>query len=465
MAGITTNGIGSGLDINDLVGQLVAAEIEPTTQRLDREQASALARISAFGLIKSALAELDSAASGMTSASDFRSSTVSSSNEDVLTAVSTDGSARGNLSVKVQRLAETHRLVMQDGVAGPSSAVGTGTLTITVGSDAFTVDVDGSNDTLGGIRDAINQAEGNTGVNATIIKVDDGFGGKTSKLLLNAQESGEASRISISVDDDDGLDADAGGLSRLSDAQLVDPSPVNLDALVEIDGETVTSASNTLDDVVEGLSLTLVSADPDNAVAINAGEDRSSAIDKVRALVDSFNTVVGVLRDATRVAPNSGESGVLVGDATARFMETRLRNAINTAVDSVQSVFGSLGSIGITTGNDGTLQLDESELESALARDFDGVVSLFSASDGVAARLGSQLTEYLDFQGVIETRTDGLSTQLGGINERRASLAARESALEARYLAQFSAMDALVASLQATGDFLTQQIDALNGNN
>ena len=365
----------------------------------------------------------------------------------------------------VQRLAESHRLVSQTGVASENAGVGTGTLTITVGTDAFDVEIDAGNNTLAGIRDAINDATGNSGVTASIIKVDDGVGGKVSKLILSADETGEASRIQVAVDDTDGDDGDTAGLSMLASANLNDPSPANLDALVLIDGEAVTSDSNILDDTVAGLTLTLVEADPGNPVTVSSTEDRGAAVDKVQALVDAFNAVIDVLRDSTRVDPNGANSGVLVGDSTARFLENKLRAGIVNEVEGVNSIFGSLGAVGVTTGDDGRLSLDSAKLESALAKDFEGVVGLFSSEQGVAARLGEQLEGYLSFSGLLDNRTDGLNAQIERVADRRAALALRESSLESRMLAQFSAMDALVAGLQATGDFLTQQIDALNGSN
>ena len=464
MAGITTNGIGSGLDINNLVSQLVEAEVTPTRERLDREEATTLARISAFGLIKSAMGGLQSAVRGLADASGFVSGAVTSSDDEVLTATATGTTVRGNFSVDVQRLAEHHRLVMDQGVSSENATLGTGTLTISVGADSFDVAIDGSSNSLAGVRDAINNATGNPGVTASIIKVDDGAGGKVSKLVLSADETGESSRIAVAVDDADGNDLDVSGLSRLATQNLVDRSPANLDALVEIDGETVTSASNVLDDTISGITLTLAKADPGNPVTIASSEDSSAATEKVQALVDAFNGAIDVLREATNANPD-GDSGVLVGDATARFMENRLRAGISNAVDGVNSVFGSLAAIGITTGDNGRLEFDSAEFESALSRDFEGVVGLFTSEQGVATRLDAQLDDYLDFNGVVDSRTDSLNGQIARITERRVALGARESSLEARYLAQFSAMDALVAQLQATGDFLTQQIDALNAGN
>ena len=134
-------------------------------------------------------------------------------------------------------------------------------------------------------------------------------------------------------------------------------------------------------------------------------------------------------------------------------------------MEGVNSVFGSLAAVGITTGDDGRLQLDTADLESALARDFEGTVGLFASEQGVAARLDTQLDEYLRFNGVFDTRTDGLNGQVARITDRREALVTRESALESRLLQQFSAMDSLVAQLQSTGDFLTRQLEAINGSN
>ena len=303
------------------------------------------------------------------------------------------------------------------------------------------------------------------GVVATIIKVDDGLGGKVSKLVLTANQTGESSRISISVADDDGNDTDGSGLSRLSSAQLVDGSPPNLDALIEVDGQPVTSATNVLADTIEGVTLTLVSADPGNPVTITASEDRSVAVDRIKAFVETFNTTMTTFGDATLVGPEGGQNGALLGDATARLIEGRLRNAIGDRMTSVNSAYSSLASIGVTTSDTGALVLDEEKLAAAMAGDYEGVVAIFTASeDGVAGKLRQSLTPYLQFDGLLKSRNESLSGQIADIDERRSRLSTRESALEARYLAQFSAMDALVASLQATGDFLTRQIDALTAS-
>ncbi len=459
MAGITTNGIGSGLNINDLVSQLVAAEVTPARNRLDQREAGVLARVSAFGLIKSALSDLDSAASDLALTSGFRSTSVVSSNDTVLTA-SSNGALRGSFQIDVQRLAEKHRLISQAGMTSEIAPVGTGTLTLSVGGSSFDVVVDGSNNGIADIRDAINSAENNTGVTATLIKVDDGVGGKVSKLVLTANDTGESSRITVTAADDDGNNTDATGLSQLSSAQLIDNSPLNLDALITVDSQTVTSASNTLEDTIEGVTLTLVAADPGNPVTISASEDRSVAIDKVKTFIESFNAALQTLNDATFIDTAGGQDGALVGDATARLIESRMRSAVSDPT-AVNSAYTSLASIGVTTGDDGNLALDEAQLQAALDSDFDGVVSVFTSTDGVASRLRSNLTDYLQFGGVLDSRGDSLDTQIADIGDRRTRLAARESALEARFLAQFSAMDALVASLQATGDFLTQQLDAL----
>ena len=459
MAGITTNGIGSGLNINDLVSQLVAAEVTPARNRLDQREAGVLARVSAFGLIKSALSDLDSAASDLALTSGFRSTSVVSSNDTVLTA-SSNGALRGSFQIDVQRLAEKHRLISQAGMSSEIAPVGTGTLTLSVGGSSFDVVVDGSNNGIADIRDAINSAENNTGVTATLIKVDDGVGGKVSKLVLTANDTGESSRITVTAADDDGNNTDATGLSQLSSAQLIDNSPLNLDALITVDSQTVTSASNTLEDTIEGVTLTLVAADPGNPVTISASEDRSVAIDKVKTFIESFNAALQTLNDATFIDTAGGQDGALVGDATARLIESRMRSAVSDPT-AVNSAYTSLASIGVTTGDDGNLALDEAQLQAALDSDFDGVVSVFTSTDGVASRLRSNLTDYLQFGGVLDSRGDSLDTQIADIGDRRTRLAARESALEARFLAQFSAMDALVASLQATGDFLTQQLDAL----
>lgn len=459
MASITSTGVGSGLDIQGLVSQLVEAETTPTLERLQSRETESVARISAFGLLRSVLDGLRGAASALGDDASASSRRVTSGDEEVFTAEADADTAPGRFDVEVQRLASAHKLATT-GFADADASVGTGRLDIQVGDSQFSVEIGTEAQSLRGIRDAINAAADNTGVSATIVNVDDGSGGTVSRLLLTADETGEASRITVTVDDSDLGDADASGLSRLASAQLEDIGAAELDALVRIDGLAVTRGNNTIDDAVEGVTLRLQRADPDNPHALEVSDDTSGLRDRIENFVGAFNSVTETLREMTRFDPTTEEAGVLLGDTSMRGLDFQLRAMAGGAVPG-SATFGSLAAIGIRTGDSGSLEIDGARLDAALRDDPQAVMRLFSSDRGVATRIESTVEGYVEFNGLLDVRTDGLNDRIAEIREQRSALERRAEALEQRYLARFAAMDSLVAQLQSTGDFLSQQIDAL----
>lgn len=217
---ISSPGIGSGLDINALVSQLVAAEGEPKTFRLARQEASAQAQISAFGSLKSALSSFGDHVDSLSKLATFQTRSATSNDLTLFNATSTSSASIASYSIEVVNLAASHKLVSK-GFTDTATVVGSGAITITSGGNASTIAVSPSANTLADIRDAINVASQDTKVSATIIAADDGVGGTVSKLLLTSNETGTANKITVTVDDDDLNDLDDLGLSQL----VFDPVP------------------------------------------------------------------------------------------------------------------------------------------------------------------------------------------------------------------------------------------------
>lgn len=463
MPTITSAGLGSGLDINNLVTQLVQAEREPVANRLDRREVEYQADISAFGALKSALSEFQTAVKGLQESSAFDATTVTSSNPDLFTATASGAPPTGGFSIEVHRLAEPEKLRTK-GFSGSDAEVGTGTLTVALGSDSFDVAVDSSNNTLAGIRDAINNAADNPGVTATIVNVDDGSGGTESRLVLSSEEgAGTSKAITVTVADDDGNNTDAAGLSQLASDHLVQLQAA-VDAEIRVDEQTITRDSNTISDAIEGITLTLVSADPEASARLTVGSDSSVASTSINDFVESFNKVVDTLNQLSSFNSETGEAGVLFGDATLRNAESQLRRIVGGQVTGLEGNFDSLASIGITTDEQGKLSVDNETLEGAIERDLDAVIQLFASENGVVSQLDSALSGYVSSGGLIADRVDGLNTRVERINDQRADLERRLQAVEERYRAQFTAMDALVGELQSTSNFLSQQFAALQSN-
>lgn len=461
MAGISVTGVGSGIDINSLVEQLVAAERQPTQRRLDIREVGLQAELSGFGLVKSALSELQGRLSTLGEEALFQGRTATSSEPDVFTASAESGAASGTFSLEVEQLASAQKL-RSTGFSSADSTVGGGSLTIVAGSEGFTVDV-GAGASLAAIRDAINQAPANTAVSAGIVNVDDGSGGTESRLVLTAREPGSANALTVTTADADGNDTDAAGLSQLvydpdgSGATNLVELDAAADAIVYLDGQQATRSSNQIDDLIDGVTVDLVKADPGTAHTLTVAEGTADAAAAVQAFVKAFNAFIDTFNGQTAYNPDTGEAGPLLGDSTVRILESRLRGSVTSPVAGVGNA-DSLAAIGILTDDSGRLTVDQAALNNALAGNPGSVSALFAGDDGIVARTEELISGYLQNNGLLDARIDGVNARIEGINADREALNDRVAALESRLLAQFTAMDQLVAELQSTGNFLTQQL-------
>lgn len=425
---LSAPGIGSGLDVNGIVSQLMTLERRPL-QQLESRQEALQAQISANGQLKSALTRLLDAAralGGNASTSPYKAV---SSNENVFSATAGAGAASEGHSIKVIDLAQAHRIA-SGSFPDADAVVGTGTLTIGVGPDSFDVVIDSSKQTLAGIRDAINTSADNTGVTATIINVDGG-----SRLVLTAQDGGTANTLTVS------------GLSALNFTEV---DPAN-DAVLEVDGFQVTRASNTLSDVLSGVTLQL-KGQGDAELSIVA--DTDSYTKAAQELVDAYNA----LRDTI----GSLRQGPLRGDTLMLSLESKLRQAFSSQVSGLMADFSYAVELGLSFDRNGVLSLNRTKLESAMATDFDSIVALFGRQDdGLAALLDNVLDSYMGSGGLIDNRNQGLNGQIRSLDQRIDSYEYRLTQIEERYRRQFSALDGLLGELQSTSSFLSQQLKNL----
>tara|TARA_R110002072_G_scaffold14582_8_gene60149 strand:+ start:1507 stop:2928 length:1422 start_codon:yes stop_codon:yes gene_type:complete len=469
---ISVPGIGSGLDINSIVTSLVAAEGDAKTLLLANQRSDTQFEVSAFGALKSRLSTFATSLTFLKSADNFQANTLTSEDTSVFTATSTSGSiSPGIFDIEVRDFAEAHKL-MTSGFADQDTVVGTGTLTIFSGTSSFDVTIDNNNETLAGIRNAINNATDNTGVSATIINVDDGVGGTEAKLVLSSDNTGTDNAITITVDDSDLDDTDSSGLSAFyydtSDATTPEQlTQINaaIDAEIYIDGQKVLSASNTVVDAIDGVTITLLKEDPGNTYGLTVANDTETVKSNIQSFVSNYNTLVTFMNDVTEFDPATGEAAVLLGDATTRNISNQIRTRIADAVTGISGKFTTLVDVGITSNSDGTLKINSNTLDSAIDENIDDVSALFSSTNGVATKLDSIVNEYVKKDGLLDSKTNGLNSTIENINEDLEALELSLIAFEERLLAQFSAMDALVAQLNSTSSFLTQQFEAIKNIN
>lgn len=390
---ITATGLGSGLDIESLVTQLVAAERQRPEQRLNQNEAQAQAELSAFGILKSAVSSFQSTTASLDS-STFWSKLSSSSNDENVIGVSLGtGADVGSYSIEVGQLARSHALASTAFANSTTTELGAGTLTINFGTtdydtdtdtynsftanserDSLSISIDSTNNTLQGIRDAINDAEG--GVSATIINDGSGY-----RLLLSSEFTGAENSLEIVATDDDGNSLDSSGLSALSfniGASNLQQTIAATDANLTINGLAITSDSNTLSDTLDGVTLNLqqVSTGP---TQISIERDLTAIETGVRTMVEEYNKLQATLGAISGYDANTQQAGILNGDFTTRAVSDRINSILRSALGGTAEI-QSLSQLGIRTQSDGTLAIEGDALKDALRDNLQGVRSLFTAA-------------------------------------------------------------------------------------
>jgi flagellar hook-associated protein 2 len=455
MAGLSSQGLGSGLDIATLVSKLVAAEKAPRQTQITRAQTAAVTTISALGSLKGAMGAFNDALSALKTEEVFQTRSANASDPDIFTATAGTSALSGTYDVEVESLAGAHQIASNTFASGASQVVGTGTLTIGVGTKTFQVSIDDSNKTLAQIRDAINSATDNDDlVRATIVNAADG-----AHLMLTAQASGAVNAITV---------AQAGGNGGLSSLAYNPSLTTNYtqrreasDAVIYVAGFKHTSTTNTFKDVVDGVTITAIKADDDETHSLTISNDANGTTAKIKKFVDSYNALQSQMATLRNYEPTTKKAGPLLGDALLRGIETDVRAKLSGSVGGLTGTYQTLASIGVTTNKDGTLALDSDKLAKALSADFDGVGKLFGSSDGVAARLSTALTARLADTAELSQRSKALNAKTVALQKEQADLETRMAEVARRYNQQFNALDSMLSNLQNTSSFLTTQLASI----
>jgi flagellar hook-associated protein 2 len=459
MASLTASGIGSGLDINSIVSQLVSAERAPQQNRLDAKEALIQARMSAYGTLKSALTEFQGSLATLKESETFAKRSATVSDSSVFTASADSSAVPGNYAVSVEQLASRHKIATQ-AYANANSVVGTGNVEIAANGQSFSVAVVSGEGSLSAIRDAINSSEDNFGVTASIVNGEDG-----SHLVLSADKTGLENQLTVTAFPDA---LDTGDLSQLAfDPQSL-TSPMTekaaaTDTIVIVDGFTQTSANDQITGMIQGITLNLNEAKPGEKIDLVVSKDVSSVRKAIESFVENYNTLISTVKDLTAYDPEANTAGLLQGDTTTRNIANRLRQEISAVTVGADSEIDSLAELGITTTDNGSLEIDSGKLNQILDTDFDSVPSIFAGDSGYATRLDGLVANLTENNGLLSTRTGGLESQIERIGDQRDALERRIATIEARYTAQFSALDSLIGQLSSTGEFLTQQLANLPG--
>lgn len=433
---IVSGGVGSGLDVNSLVSQLMALERRPLIL-LDARKGTYNSQLSAFGRIKSDLDAFRNAAQALKSVGTFDVFKASSSDEKIAVASAAAGAASGPHAITIHSLAKAQIQVAATGYATTSSALGlVGDLTFTIGTSSFGVAV-AAQDSLSDIKDAINADTENTGVTASILNDGTANG---NRLVLTAKNSGTTNTVAVT-----------GSLAAgFGFAQTVPAS----DARIDVDGVLgITKSTNTITDVIPGVSVTLKT---EGSVTITTTRDTEAISGKVTTFVDAYNklaTTIGDLRKKGAILEADGSTRSIIGELQAEF---------NSAAAIAGGAYGYLAEVGVTFDKDGKLALDKTAFNKALESNLNSVVALFSdSSRGFATRLYDRANGMLQADGIIDSREDGLKERIRFTDNSSDQMKVRLENVEKRLRAQFAALDSLVGSLQQTGSFLASQLASL----
>jgi flagellar hook-associated protein 2 len=458
MGTIISGGVGSGLDITGLVQKLVEAEGAPKALRLDRAEAKAQAKLSALATLRSALSTFRDTLANLKNLDSFRGRQATMSVEDFARATVTTAAVPSSYAIEVEQLASAHKL-RSEPYAAATTIVGTGTLSVAAGGQLFDIVIDDSNNTLEGIAAAINGSGAGGEVIANVIK-----GATNSYLTLSARDTGAANAITIAQSGGDG------GLAAL----VYPPDGVGLtevqaaaDGLALIDGIAVSSATNTISGAIAGVEITLLAANEYGETSeLTIGYDRQAARKSIDDLVRSYNAVVDAIKSVASYNAETEQGGPLFGDAGVRNLGYQLRRELTSTVDGLAGPFDMLNDIGVSMQLDGKLSVDGTRLDAAFDANFNAIGTLFADEvDGVAVKLDEALAPYLQFGGTFDSRKEALDSSIDAIGRQREALDLRLAVLQERYLRQFNALDGLLAQLQSTSNFLSQQLRQLPGNN
>jgi flagellar hook-associated protein 2 len=461
---ISSLGIGSGLDIKNIVSQLVALERQPL-EKLKIEATTTQAKVSTFGQIKSLASTLSDNAGKLASVTGWNTVKATSSDAEKLAVSAIGGTQPTSFEVEVQSLAKsqaTHSMAILP-VGDP---VGSGTLKIEMGKwsgKVFHPGDEGSlefevlaTDTVTDVASRINGED--IGVTATVLTDDSG-----DRLLLRGKELGADSGFRMSVvKDRDTKVNDAQGLSRLVQGTVVDQ--VAQDALATINGIAVSSSTNAFANKVTGVTFTALK-ETAGPVTIAIERDTAAVQANVQAFVESFNAVNAILNEATKYDAASKAAGMLQGDGTTLAFQSNLRTAVQSVRKSSE-VYSRFNDIGVEMLQGGNLQVNGPKLEAAM-QNMPELKAFFTNSGlgdqkGMALYLKGVITDTLNSDGFFATKDASLKRSLTANATEQTRVNAKAARVEAELNRKYSALDAQMNKLNGLNNYVTQQIAQWN---
>lgn len=465
MATITSAGAGSGIDLESVISASVAAKKTQLQQPITTKKTNTQITLTGVGQLKSAISTFDTTLAKLSTPGAFnkRAINITQDTDDPILKISSNTDAsNGQYNVTVNKLATTSKIEGTFASSTSSLITEDGTLTFSAGDgNEFTVDVK-KGDTLQQIRKRINNASDNFGLTANIVNTSDG----KAKLVIDSGVTGAGNdlKISGSTTELKMFEADTSSATAVSGSSM-SRTQQSTDAEIDVDGNILTSDTNTFKDKVQGLDITVLRVsdkDSDGNLKSNKVDittDKSAIKTLVQEFVTAYNTLIDKSTElGKRNTIVGGESqddgGALAGDSMPRSIRTLMANTVmepNSEMTGINSIF----QLGIKMDNDGKLSVDSDKFDDALDDNYEQVVALFSGENGVAGKLQTSLKEYTKTGGLISQRQDQLNSDLRDLSSREATAADQLEKYEANLRAQYGSLDTLLAQMQSSASYLS----------
>lgn len=472
MSNVSFLGAASGLPLEELVSTFVKTERDLKLNRINTSKRVLDSSLSGIGQLKSALSAFqDSVKKLSTEALNSRTATITQSNETTkfFDAVANNNASASVFDVRVTQLASGSRFETADGLYSSSADIVStvdSELIFTAGDKTFTVNVSAGM-TLNQLREAVNKADNNFGLNANIINAGGSVG---SKLVFSSSMTGDGNQLTVSSANSE-LSGLTSGLVLRQNAQ---------DAIIEVDGIVARSSSNTFTDVIQDLTLTAKAVmQPSDSASLAVATDTTTVKENIEDFVKKYNELVDRISSLTkpRELGDDGrtvtsEGGALSGDSLPRSVLTQLRGILNSPNPDASADFPDLFSIGITLDKNGKMEFNTPNLngetgrarfDRVISNNFDAIGGLFSGQNGLTSKLDNFISDFNKSDGIIASREKSIQDQLK--NNAKALETAN------RYIAQyedtlrkrFQGLDSLLARLQSTSASVTSQLANLPG--
>ncbi|WP_095080157.1 flagellar filament capping protein FliD [Pseudomonas sp. Irchel s3h17] len=449
MASSTISGPGSGYDTQAIVKALVGAEKAPKQAQITDQQKDATIKLSAVGSVKSALETYRTAIAKLNNVAAFNGLAATSSEEKNVKVTLGDGASSGKYVVVVNELATSSKVtskVFEGGASGSANASDEAqTLTITQSGKSYDVLVPGGA-TLQEVRESINTQLSAQGISANVLTDANG-----ARLVIGSNTTGVDTDITLSGDSDLVQGYDQGTPAQ--------------NAKYSIDGIAMESTSNKVASAISGVTLDLVAKDKDKPITINVASNTDTLKTSVQSFVSAYNALLTSINTQTKVTATGDAStttaGALTGDASMRQLVNSLRSELVNSSGS--SAMSSLAQMGITTDQKtGLLSLDDKAWDKAVVKGAGDIAKMFTGDTGLVARMTKATDSYVGSTGSLASRVTDLNTKLTDLTTQQAELDRRMESLQKSLSAKYTAMDTMIAQLNASSSSIMTTLNSLN---